>query len=376
MPNNFFYFLSSSPLSPQPSNLASLPTRWLQSGRQALGSLQRACLKRACLQLSCRQSAPQLQGMAADSSDKPAGVLRAPRRFFVQQPTSRLNTPSRPINHSVFRRSVFRRSVIGFPLIWRQYWAIALVAACLAALPLGQRQNPSSSFGAGAMGITAGRADPEAGDPVQFSAEELKELQRRFGVHGPQPRLTQLLSEGIDQLQPLRNNTLARIEELRPVIRQESARRQVNPVFVAAVLFDEMRHAKPGEDLPIAARSGLFSTHGPAQLGVGELIHQGLLPADATPEQIATAREQLLDPDTNVRVLAGKFARLSRDLGLPKGRMLQASLSARDAKAIATLAYLHNGKLDYPRRILRSMDDPELHAVLFGDRKQPIPPLI
>ena len=266
--------------------------------------------------------------------------------------------------------------MIGLPLIWRQYWAIALVAACLAALPLGQRQNPSTSFGAGAMGITAGRADPEAGDPVQFSAEELKELQRRFGVHGPQPRLTQLLSEGIDQLQPLRNNTLARIEELRPVIRQESARRQVNPVFVAAVLFDEMRHAKPGEDLPIAARSGLFSTHGPAQLGVGELIHQGLLPADATPEQLATAREQLLDPDTNVRVLVGKFARLSRDLGLPQGRMLQASRSARDAKAIATLAYLHNGKLDYPRRILRSMDDPELHAVLFGDRKQPIPPLI
>ncbi len=366
MPNNFFYFLSSSPLSPQPSNLASLPTRWLQSGRQALGSLQRACL-----QLSCRQSAPQLQGMAADSSEKPAGVRQATRRFYAKQLSSRVSTPSRPIN-----RSVFRRSVIGLPLFWRQYWAIALVAACLAALPLGQRQNPSTSFGAGAMGITAGRADPEAGDPVQFSAEELKELQRRFGVHGPQPRLTQLLSEGIDQLQPLRNNTLARIEELRPVIRQESARRQVNPVFVAAVLFDEMRHAKPGEDLPIAARSGLFSTHGPAQLGVGELIHQGLLPADATPEQLATAREQLLDPDTNVRVLVGKFARLSRDLGLPQGRMLQASRSARDAKAIATLAYLHNGKLDYPRRILRSMDDPELHAALFGDRKQPIPPLI
>ena len=361
MPNNFFYFLSSSPSSPQPSNLASLPARWFQSGRQALGTLQRACLQRTRLQPNRRQSASQVQGMAADSSYKPAGVLRAPRRFFVQQLTSRLTTPSRPIN----------RSVIG-----RHYWAIALVAACLAALPLGQRQNPNSSFGSGAMGITAGRADPEAGDPVQFSAEELKELQRRFGVHGPQPRLTQLLSEGIDQLQPLRNNTLARIEELRPVIRKESARRQVNPVFVAAVLFDEMRHAKPGEDLPIAARSGLFSTHGPAQLGVGELIHQGLLAADASPEQLATAREQLLDPDTNVRVLVGKFARLSRDLGLPQGRMLQASRSARDAKAIATLAYLHNGKLDYPRRILRSMDDPELHAALFGDRKQPIPPLI
>ncbi len=356
MPNNFLYFLSSPPLSPQSSNLASPPAHWLQSGRQALGNLQRACL-----QLSCRQGASRGQGMAAESSDRRAGVRQAPRRSFAQQLTDRLKTGSRRIN----------RRVIG-----RQYWAIALVAASLAALPLGQRQNPSSSFGSGAMGITAGRPGAEVGDPVQFSAEELKELQRRFGVHGPQPRLTQLLSDGIDQLQPLRNNTLARIEELRLVIRQESARRQVNPVFVAAVLFDEMRHAKPGEDLPIAARSGLFSTHGPAQLGVGELIHQGLLAADASPEQLATAREQLLDPDTNVRVLVGKFARLSRDLGLPQGRMLQASRSGRDAKAIATLAYLHNGKLDYPRRILRSMEDPELHAALFGDRQQPIPPLI
>lgn len=213
-------------------------------------------------------------------------------------------------------------------------------------------------------------------DPLQFSAAELSELKRRFGVHGPQPRLAQLFSSGIDQLEPLRAHTLGRIADLRPVILAECQKKRVNPMLVAAVLFDEMRHAKPGEDLPIAARSGLFSTHGPAQLGVGELIHQGLLAADASPEQLAAARELLLDPDTNVRVLVGKFARLSRDLGLPQGRMLQASRSPRDAKGIATLAYLHNGKLDYPRRILRSMDDPELHAVLFGDRKQPITPLI
>lgn len=41
-------------------------------------------------------------------------------------------------------------------------------------------------------------------------------------------------------------------------------------MLLAAILFDEMQHAKPGEDLPLAAHSGLFSTHGPAQLGLSE----------------------------------------------------------------------------------------------------------
>lgn len=205
-------------------------------------------------------------------------------------------------------------------------------------------------------------------DPLQFSAEELSELKRRFGVHGPQPRLAQLFSSGIDQLEPLRRHTLGRIADLRPVILAESRRQRVNPMLVAAVLFDEMRHAKPGEDLPLAAHSGLFSTHGPAQISLGEMVHQGLLKPDASDAEITRARDALLDPERNVVMLVGKFARLSRELKLPN-RPLQASASQRDAKALATLAYLHNGKLDYPRRILRTMQDPELHALLYSSRK-------
>jgi hypothetical protein len=56
--------------------------------------------------------------------------------------------------------------------------------------------------------------------------------------------------------------------------------------------------------------------------------------------------------------------------------MLQASGSAKDAKALATLAYLHNGKLDYPRRILSSMQDPELHALLYGRINTDLSPMI
>lgn len=218
-------------------------------------------------------------------------------------------------------------------------------------------------------------AEQSEADPTTFTAEELKELQRRFGVHGPQPKLAQLFTRGVDQLTPLRSHTVSRLESLRPVVLRESNRTGINPMLLAAILFDEMQHAKPGEDLPLAAHSGLFSTHGPAQLGLSEMVKQGLLREDATPAEVAEARNQLLDPERNVVLLVGKFARLSRALELPQ-RPLQASGNPRDAKALATLAYLHNGKLDYPRRILRTMQDPELHALLYATRKQAPAPLI
>ncbi len=213
-------------------------------------------------------------------------------------------------------------------------------------------------------------------DPLDFSPEELRELERRFGVHGPQPALAQLFTQGIDQLKPLRSHTFGRLEELRPTILIESRRQNVNPMLVAAVLFDELQHAKPGEDLPLAAQSGLFQTHGPAQLGVSEMIHQGLLDPDPSPEDVAAARLELLDPERNVTLLVGKFARLIRALGLPTDRQLEASVSPRDAKGLATLAYLHNGKLDYPARILSYMQDPELHALIYSTRKPLLSPII
>ena len=73
-------------------------------------------------------------------------------------------------------------------------------------------------------------------------------------------------------------------------------RHQVNPMLITAVLFDEIQHSKPGENLPFIAHSGLVKTHGPAQISVSELIHQKLLPANPTQEEITWARNQLLDP--------------------------------------------------------------------------------
>ena len=209
-------------------------------------------------------------------------------------------------------------------------------------------------------------------DPTDFTSEELQLLQRRFGVHGPQTRLAQLFTKGMDQLEPLRSNTLERLRQLKPVILRESSHHRVNPMLVTAILFDEIQHSKPGEDLPFIAHSGLVKTHGPAQLAISELIHQNRLPAKPSPQEMAWAREQLLDPAVSVELLVGKMKRLKQELGLQTGTALNASNSYAEAKAIATLAYLHNGKLDYPARVLSYMQDPELHGLIYGGR-QPNP---
>jgi hypothetical protein len=213
-------------------------------------------------------------------------------------------------------------------------------------------------------------------NPASFTPTELRELQRRFGVHGPQPRLAQLFTRGMDQLTPLRSHTVTRLETLQPAVLRESRRTGLNPMLLAAILFDEMQHAKPGEDLPLAAHSGLFSTHGPAQLGLSEMVKQGLLRPDASPAELEAARNQLLDPQQNVALLAGKMTRLLRVLGRTPLSTSNVSSDPTHAKTAATLAYLHNGKLDYPTRILRYMQDPELHGLIYGQRRSPLPELI
>ena len=213
-------------------------------------------------------------------------------------------------------------------------------------------------------------------DPTDFTAEELRYLEKRFGVHGPQTPLAQLFTRGIDQLQPLRAQTVSRLDGLKPVIVRESKRYRINPMLVTAILFDEIQHSKPGEDIPFVAHSGLLKTHGPAQLGISELIHQKRLPQHPTAEQISLARNLLLNPESNIELLAGKIARLKNDLGLPSKALIEASRSYKHAKAIATLAYLHNGKLDYPARILRYMQDPELHGLIYSQHSSAELPLI
>lgn len=265
-----------------------------------------------------------------------------------------------------------QRRGLARPLVWSPLVALVVLAQLLQAL----RQPQPLPIAAADDGLTTPQTlQPEA-EPTDFSPEELAYLQRRFGVHGPQTPLAQLFTRGVDQLEPLRANTLLRLRELKPVILRESNRLRVNPMLISGILYDEIQHSKPGEGLPFVAHSGLVSTLGPAQLGISELIHQGKLPAEPSDADIAAARELLLDPESNVALLAGKMARLKAELGFSTRSPLIASRSPMEAKAIATLAYLHNGKLDYPARILRYMQDPALHGLIYSQQRSALGGLI
>ena len=107
------------------------------------------------------------------------------------------------------------------------------------------------------------------GNSFAFTAEEPTLQERRFGVHGPQHGLVQLMNRGVDQLEPVRSNTLAQLRQLKPVILSQLRRQRVNPMLVTAILFDAIQHSKPGESLQFIAQ-----TLGPKKLGITELIHQ------------------------------------------------------------------------------------------------------
>ena len=70
-------------------------------------------------------------------------------------------------------------------------------------------------------------------DPIDFSSAELRELNRRFGVHGPQPRIAQLFTEGLDQLRPL-----ADLPDLKTIID-----------FHAALIHDRLGRSDEAEEL-------------------------------------------------------------------------------------------------------------------------------
>lgn len=242
------------------------------------------------------------------------------------------------------------------------------IAALSAPVSVPQQDNLSaiSDSSTGEADLVDAQENPA--NPLDFSQKELSLLKRRFGVHGPQHGLAQLVTLGVDQLEPVRSNTLSQLRQLKPVILQQSEQQRVNPMLVTAILFDEIQHSKPGESLPFIAHSGLIQTLGPGQLAITELIHQKRLPEHPSSREITWARNQLLDPVFNVEVLVSKLHRLKGTLGLPTNKPLIASRSIDEAKSIATLAYLHNGKRDYPSRIMRYMQDPELHGLIYSRR--------
>ena len=141
-------------------------------------------------------------------------------------------------------------------------WTTALLATAASLCLVGQWSHPVAEVGDQAPVVVEDRLEP-----TDFSPEELKLLQRRFGVHGPQTQLAQLFTSGMDQLQPLRASTLDRLRELKPVILRQAAAHQVNPMLITAVLFDEIQHSKPGmprrsPPSPISTTENWITQHG------------------------------------------------------------------------------------------------------------------
>lgn len=208
---------------------------------------------------------------------------------------------------------------------------------------------------------------PPCEQTAYFTADDLSFLQHHFGVHGPQSHLAQLTSNTVDSIEPLRAQTLGILAQLKPAIIIESKKNHINPLLTSAILYDEIEHSKPGKDLPIAAHSGLFRDIGVAQLSLSELVLQHKIARNASSSEIRHAIDfYLLDPRNNVAILAAQISRLHNLVDPGNVHYLQVSQNSSDAKAAALIAYLHNGKLDYPTRILRYMQDPAIHALIFG----------
>ena len=129
---------------------------------------------------------------------------------------------------------------------------------------------------------------------------------------------------------------------------------------------DEIQHSKPGEDSPLIAHSGLVKTHG-LQIGISERCRT--VCRQPHPGRHRLGPRALLDPATNIELLVGKIRRLKQELGFPEEYVLMSSRSYLEAKAIATLTYLHNGKLDHPARscaTCRILSD----GLIYGDQSR------
>lgn len=123
-----------------------------------------------------------------------------------------------------------------------------------------------------------------------------------------------------------------KLETLIPYIKTSSKQFHIPENVLAAVLYEEIIHRKPVD----------VKTFGVAQLGVKELMTQGLPPKP----------ELLEDDEVSVWLLASKLRRLQNETG-----------SLKDA------IILHNGYYDYYDSVKNSAKDPRIMNLLSQERK-------
>ncbi len=212
-------------------------------------------------------------------------------------------------------------------------------------------------------------------NPAKFNNKELALLNKQFGVHGEKSNISQLLMPLGETTRGL--TALATIYDHNKEIKAAAKQYNVDPAFMAAIIYEEQAHLLPGEEWNDAKGNG--TSIGLSQVGVGELIKQGFfpgIPKDApvirlTPQQVVAGRDHLLNPKNNIIVLAKQVQRLQAELGYPPGTLKADSYFG--AHALAKIAYVHNGFSDYPRRVMNYMKSPEVKNVLNGNPPVPVP---
>lgn len=131
------------------------------------------------------------------------------------------------------------------------------------------------------------------------------------------------------------NKGYEEVSRLVPFVKEAAGVFDLPPEILLAILYEEAVHRKPVD----------LQTFGVAQIGVGELLQQGLPPDP----------ELLNDNRLSVWILARKLKRLQIETGSLK-------------KAII----LHNGYSDYLRMIEKRATDPRIEALLNEKYSYPV----
>jgi hypothetical protein len=154
---------------------------------------------------------------------------------------------------------------------------------------------------------------------------------RNYGVKNRSLGAT-LLSKVSSNLPITQELAYRDIESWVQYIKQASSIYRIPEETLAAILFEEALHRKPVD----------IETFGPAQLGVGELIAQGLPPK----------RELLEDPEMSIWVLTRQLSRLRKKTG-----------------SLDSAITLHNGYEDFLLTVKKRQKDVRLLMLLDSKRK-------
>jgi len=141
-----------------------------------------------------------------------------------------------------------------------------------------------------------------------------------------------IISNAISTVPITREIAYKKLETLVPYIHIASEKFSIPENVLAAILYEEILHRKPID----------VRTFGVAQLGLGELVKQGLPPK----------RELLEDDEVSVWLLASKLRRLQNE-----------------TDSLKTAIILHNGHYDYYDSIKKSANDAEILSILNQEYK-------